>query len=98
MRRLKYHKYADEHARNRKEFFYIFAPNYNRIDLRNYEKSEDYKIINYSVLYDFFSKHKSDNKYYDDFLSALKIHAKEIDNSNFEIMQERFIETINSVK
>ena len=95
---LDYHKYADEHARNRKEFFYIFAPNYNRIDLRNYEKSEDYKIINYSVLYDFFSKHKSDNKYYDDFLSALKIHAKEIDNSNFEIMQERFIETINSVK
>lgn len=95
---LDYHKYADEHARNRKESFYIFAPNYNRIDLRNYEKSEDYKIINYSVLYDFFSKHKSENKYYDDFLSALKIHAKEIDNSNFEIMQERFIETINSVK
>ena len=95
---LDYHKYADEHARNRKESFYIFAPNYNKIDLRNYEKSEDYKIINYSVLYDFFSKHKSENKYYDDFLSALKIHAKEIDNSNFEIMQERFIETINSVK
>lgn len=46
----------------------------------------------------FFNKHKIDNKYYDDFLSALKIHAKEIDNSNFEIMQERFIETINSVK
>ena len=95
---LDYHKYADEHAKNRKKSFYIFAPDYNRIDLRNYEKSEDYKVINYSVLLDLFSKYKSVNKYYDDFLSALKIHAKEIDNSNFEIMQERFIETIISVK
>ena len=56
---LDYHKYADEHARNRKEFFYIFAPNYNRIDLRNYEKSEDYKIINYSVSYDICQCHDS---------------------------------------
>ena len=93
-----YHKYADENAHGRKESFYIFAPNYNRIDLQQYKKSEDYEVINYSVLYEFFSKHRIENKYYDDFLSALKNHAKDIDNSNFEIMQERFIETINSVK
>ena len=93
-----YHKYAHANVRGREKSFYIFAPNYNRIDLRNYEKSKDYKVLPYSVLYDFFSKHKVQNKYYDDFLSALKLHTKEIDNSNFEVMQERFIETINSVK
>lgn len=93
-----YHLYADENANGRKESFFIFAPNYNRLDLRNYEGSKDYKVINYSILYNFFKKNHSNEKYYEDFLSALKIHSKEIDNSNFEIMQERLIDVIRSLK
>ena len=95
---LDYHRYADENAKKRKKSFFIFAPNYNRINLKNYEKSEDYKVSKYSVLYKFFCKNRLDDKYYVDFLSALKIHTREIDNSNFEIMQERFAKTINTVK
>lgn len=93
-----YHKYADKYAKSKKKSFFIFAPDYNNLDLRGYKKSEDYKIINYSVLHRFFEQNPIDNKYYKDFLSALETHSREVDNSNFEIMQERFIKTINDVK
>lgn len=95
---LDYHNYADKNANGRKESFFIFTPNYNHFDLSNLEKSEDYNIITYSQLSEFFEKNKIENKYFEDFLSAIKIHSKEIDNSNFEIMTERFIKAINAVK
>lgn len=94
----KYHKYATEKAKGRKESFYLFSPDYNKIDLRNYKNAEDYKVIPYSKLYDFFKNQEINDKYYEDFLNALSIHAREIDNFNFEIMQERFIQAIKSTK
>jgi len=92
-----YHKYADKNAKGRKKSFFIFAPNYNRFDLQKQKKSKDYKLVTYSILYKFFRKNRSNEKYYEDFLSALKMHSKEIDNSNFEIMQERLINIIKSL-
>lgn len=96
----RYREYAKDESEKSERIpkCFIFAPNYNRLNMQKGEELKHWKLINYSVLYDFFNKQKTQTKYYDEFLSALKIHAKEIDNSNFEVMQERFIETINSVK
>ena len=97
----RYRKYAEDEAKKSERIpkCFIFAPNYNRLNMNKCkELKKHWILINYSDLYDFFNKQKTQTKYYDEFLSALKIHTKEIDNSNFEIMQERFIESINAAK
>lgn len=90
-----YFKYAKSIAEkeNLKIKCFIFSPDYNQLDLKDYKDSKEYKIINYSELFEFFYKNKIDDKYYDDFLSALKIHTFK---SNYEIMLERFITQIKN--
>lgn len=55
----------------------------------------EYTLINYSDVYDFFKNDEvkslyKDEKYFDEFLSALVVHTKTIDNSNEEDMYRRF--------
>lgn len=95
----KYYNYAEENAKGRTVKCFIFSPDYNQLDLQGYDKSKNYKIIKYSKLFEFFdknNKNKIDDKYYNDFLSALKMHSFE---SNYEIMLENFItQIINASK
>lgn len=86
-----YYKYAVEKAKDKEVKCFIFSPDYNQLDLQGYDKSENYTIINYSKLFEFFYNNKIDDKYYNDFLSALKIHTFK---SNYEIMLENFITRI----
>lgn len=99
----KYHVYAEKQAkdRNKKTKYFIFSPNYNRLDLKGLEKAKEYKIIKYDKLFDFFHRNKSciakngvSDKYYDDFLSALETHTQIKDNENYETMLELFIKRI----
>ena len=96
----KYKKYVEKKFKDKKQYFYIFAPNYNHIS--NEQMLKDYKVINYEKLYNFFEKEKDNiniNKlYYGEFLKALKIHTKPINNNHFEIMLERMLKTINVIK
>ena len=96
----KYYNYAVENKNGKEISCFIFSPNYNKINIKGFEKSEHYRIIEYSKLFNFFKNYKDNcknDKYYNDFVSALEIHSKDIDNSNFEIMQERFIEQIDKI-
>ena len=96
----KYKKYIEKNFKDKKHYFYIFAPNYNH--LSNEKSLKDYKVINYEKLYKFFEKEKDNvniyKPYYDEFLKALEIHTKPINNNHFEIMLERMIKTIKVIK
>lgn len=93
------------------KIFLIFVPNYRKVEIEdeldqiaNKIKNE-YKIITYSEIYDFFNKidrnifyrdEKSREAYYfEDFLNTLSIHKTE---SNYEMIRRRFINAINNTK
>ena len=92
----KYDNYDKDHLH-----FYIFAPNYNQIDLKNYECGEEYDIINYSMIYEFYCKNACkmlNIEYFKEFINALEIHKERTDNSNFKNMKKLFLENILKLK
>ena len=97
----KYYEYAKEKYPEKNLNFYIFAPDYNQINLDIYEKGDKYTIINYSQIYDFYFKNAGkmlNIKYFKEFLDAIYIHTKSTDNSNFEKMKKQFIKNIFELK
>lgn len=97
----KYVKIIEKNYSGKKQKFYIFAPDYNQINLDIYEDGEKYKIINYSQIYDFYFKNAGrmlNIKYFKEFLNALYIHTKTTDNTNFEKMKKQFIKNILELK
>lgn len=97
----KYVKYAYENYGDKKLKFYIFAPDYNQINLDIYEDGDKYKIINYSQIYDFYFKNAGrmlNIKYFTEFLNAIYIHTMTTDNTNFENMKKQFINNIIELK
>lgn len=96
----KYYCYAKEQYPNKIVYCYIFTPNYNPINLQKYKAGEYYKIINYSDIYKFYMKYAGKmlhTSYFSEFLDAIHIHASTLDNSNYEIMKNRFIQKIKRV-
>ncbi len=79
---------------HKKAFFFLLIPDYHSISLKDLEKAEQYTIIHYSAVFDFFSKRKINDIHYADFLSALKIHTTSTDNRREEEMYYRFAEAI----
>lgn len=84
---------------------FVLCPNYNIIKISNYKnaanqhliaryytKSKE-NVIPYTKLYEFFSIYKKNvnNKYYEDFLKALKLHSSKSDTTLRDIMLERFL-------
>ena len=97
----KYVKYVYENYSDKKLNFYIFAPDYNQINLDIYEDGDKYKIINYSQIYDFYFKNAGrmlNIKYFKEFLNAIYIHTMTTDNTNFEKMKKQFIKNILELK
>ena len=97
----KYVEYVTNEYSTKKPYFFIFSPDYNRIDLEKYQTGKHYKIIKYSQIYEFFMTNARDMlhmKYFGEFVDALYIHTKAIDNSNFEIMKSRLIERMKSIR
>lgn len=95
----KYYEVLSKQKEGKTISCFIFAPKYNRIDESRI--CNKYRLIEYDKLYDFFSKEEycSDSeKYYDDFLKALYIHSRPVDNLNYEIMVNRFTKRINEIK
>ncbi|MBR2989151.1 MAG: hypothetical protein IKC64_05460, partial [Clostridia bacterium] len=79
----------------------VLLPNYSKIDLSYYEYGERYKKVTYKQLYEFFAKYALgvgdfgiSDKYYIDFIKALKRHSKEVDNTLQEDMKARFVKSI----
>lgn len=97
----KYVKYANETYSDKKLNFYIFSPDYNQIDLDIYERGYEYKIINYSEIYDFYFKNAGrmlNIKYFQEFLNGIYIHTMTADKINFEKMKKQFIKNILELK
>lgn len=97
----KYVKIAKENYSDKNLYFYIFAPDYNQINLDIYEEGNKYKLINYSQIYEFYLKNAGkmlNVKYFKEFLDALYIHTMSTDNSNFEKMKKQFIKNIHELK
>lgn len=100
----KYYDYANSLGKqnNKMVSFFIFSPDYNRLDLNGLKNAEHYKPVFYSELYEFFYNYhktkKSSTNYYDILCEALRPHCREVDNSNTEIMQERFATAIKEVR
>ena len=83
------------------KYFFIFAPDYNHINLKNYDCGKLYTLIEYSKIFKFFEEYKEELKevpYFNEFLYALQKHTKPIDNSNEEEMMKRFLAKIKSKK
>ena len=63
--------------------------------MNRYYSTGKENIITYGRLLNFFENNKVEDQYYDDFLRALSIHAKENDTLIEDIMLERFIAMTN---
>lgn len=79
--------------------FFLLRPNYNNVDITEYECYEHYKEICYSDLFSFL-RHSNIFKNHNDFLfenyvMALEPHTKEYDNELYETMKKRFFAKIN---
>lgn len=92
-----------EDANFRKQFknphFFLLRPNYNNVDITEYECYEHYTEICYSDLFEFL-RHSNIIKNHNDFLfenyvMALEPHTKEYDNELYETMKKRFFAKIN---
>lgn len=96
----KYYACAKTECNDKEIRCFLFSPNYNNINLSNYTSGEKYTIIKYSQIYDYYFKnagHMIHIDYFKEFLDALEIHSKTIDNSNFEVMKNRFILKIRRI-
>ena len=89
--------------------FFIFAPRYKNFDietingnLKKENTKDEYQLITYDKIYDFFNNQDIKNKYssipyYEEFLYAIKNHKYESDNIQERQMFERFAERIKEL-
>ncbi len=98
---MKYYECAVEDCPDKSVHCFIFSPDYNFINLNKYATGEHYKLIKYSQIYSFYHKKAGDMLqvgYFREFVDALEIHSKTVDNSNFEVMKARFIARIRRIQ
>lgn len=99
----KYADFAEKYKRDNKlgnVFYFLFVPNYNNLSRDISKLNVQYKIINYSEIYDFFRKNAAEyinDKYFSDFLSGLKNQTMAFSELRFSIMRSRFLEKINQI-
>ena len=93
-----YYQYVEAHKDNKNSYYYLFVPNYNKIDLRKYSGSQYYKVIKYKEIYDFFSNIDIQDIYYKEFVNALYKHSKDREVDYAEDMVIRFLSIIKKGK
>ncbi len=94
----KYYDYAKDISNGRNVLCYIFAPNYNRLNITDYKSGKHYKIINYKAILDFYLNNSINDPYYNDLLFALKKHSKTVDDELSEIMLQKFLNAIDNIE
>lgn len=95
---LKYYNYAEEVKGSKQTTYFLFVPNYNKIDLRKYSGSKNYKVIKYSEIYTFYKKRQIADFYYKEFVNALYRHTKDRQIDYAEDMSMRFLDIIKKFK
>lgn len=96
----KYHTFAVNYSKekNMKVAFFIFVPNYNKLDLSAYSGSRYYRVIRYKDIYKFLLSQNITDKYYTDFCNALYKHTKDIPVDYSEIVMNYLIKQIQKQK
>lgn len=92
------HTLKEKTKGNKKSSYFIFVPNYNKLDLKQYYGSKNYKIIRYNKIYDFFARNKVKDFYYREFVNALYKHTKDKEKDYAEEMAVRFLNQIKKNK
>ncbi len=78
---------------------FLLAPNYNKIDISDYNKSEHkYSHIFYLDLYNFMKSYKSykTDPHFCEFTDSLHRHTAEYDNELYEAMRNLFLKRIEN--
>ena len=98
-------KIAEEEGIDKENIkFYIICPQYqakfySTENLKQYLYGEKYTTKTYKDLLDFFEKHCTpENFYLNEFVDAMRKHAKERNNSKEDEMKTRFIKAIKKAK
>lgn len=97
----KYYEKAKEIANGRDIRCFIFCPNYHNLNLEGFKDANKYKIIKYKALYNFFASHGEYamyDRYYGDFLSAIKLHTKTVYNDWEEVIKNKFSRGIRKLR
>ncbi len=94
-----YYRYVttDEAFRDMDAHFFIFTPDYNKIDTAKFSEGHHYRIIPYSRIYRFFCDrwlYYKDVPYFIDFVNALYKHTREYETDLEEEMQARFLRAV----
>lgn len=92
----KYYDAAANEAQKtgKKIHFYIFAPDYAKFDIDKFSKGQEYKIIKYSTIYDFFKKEMTTfigDRAFPDFIRGLEMHTMSISDLQYRIMKSRLL-------
>lgn len=95
---LKYYKYGKISKGNKKDSYFIFIPDYNKIDLKKYSGSKNYQVIRYSAIFNFFKKKQLDDIYFSEFVNSLYKHTKNREVDYAEDMAIRFLNQIKRKK
>ena len=86
----------DDSSNGKKSYYFIFLPNYNKIDTQKIKDSKGYETIKYSDIYSFFDENKVYDKYFNDFINAMYKHTQPIDNDLYDDMKQKFVKRIKS--
>lgn len=96
----KYYETAEKEAAkyNKQTHFYIFAPDYAKLDLSKFGVKDVYKIIRYSEIYRFFIEETETyiaDPSFPVFIRGLKRHTLTFSELQFDIMRSRLLRKIN---
>jgi len=75
--------------------FFLFVPNYNKLDLSIYSGSKQYKVIRYRDIYNFLMRNNVNDAYYSDFCKAMRKHTKDIPVDYSEILLNYLVKQIS---
>lgn len=91
--------YADEHGKQ--AHFYVLTPDYNNLDLTEYDPAGAYKVVLYSAVFDFFVRKAPayiTDRYFPEFLRGLERHTMTASELNFKTMRARFMRKISQAQ
>ena len=93
---LKYFQLTETNKGNLKASYFMFLPDYSRVNIQQYSGSQYYTKVPYSSLYNFFVKQSVNDKYYTEFVNSLYKHTKDRAVDYYEDMVYRFIQRLKA--
>ena len=95
---LKYFNYAESIKGTKNTSYFLFIPNYNKIDLKQYSGSKNYTVVRYNEIYSFYKKITIEDEYFKEFVNALYRHTKDRQIDYAEDMMIRFLDKIKKLR